>query len=317
MPASRTIFFISTSTAITAETLGQSLLGHFEHVDFDQVTIPFIDSLEKASEAAVQINADARMKTMPPIVFSTIIHPEIRQVILNSEGVVFDLFDAFMSRLENELHMHSSSDTGRLHGLLEDRMYNIRIEAVNYALSNDDGISTKDYDRADVIIVGVSRTGKTPTCLYLGLQFGIYAANYPLTEEDLYIEYKKIPGVLQPGHQREVRLAVDVEGAVVDFHRLDGRETNLACPQQQTARRQRNQSAYCAAQQFRNRNPRDERPRVPNIRAPWESPGRAELLLGPGIRAAQQRRPTTQKVFAKMTGFPQRCDGIVHIVGNV
>jgi len=211
MPASRTIFFISTSTAITAETLGQSLLGHFEHVDFDQVTIPFIDSLEKASEAAVQINADARMKTMPPIVFSTIIHPEIRQVILNSEGVVFDLFDAFMSRLENELHMHSSSDTGRLHGLLEDRMYNIRIEAVNYALSNDDGISTKDYDRADVIIVGVSRTGKTPTCLYLGLQFGIYAANYPLTEEDLYIEYKKIPGVLQPHRERLFGLTINPE----------------------------------------------------------------------------------------------------------
>jgi regulator of PEP synthase PpsR (kinase-PPPase family) len=211
MPASRTIFFISASTAITAETLGQSLLAHFEHVDFDQVTIPFIDSLEKANEAVAQINADARMKALSPIVFSTINHPEIRQVILNSEGAVFDLFDAFMTRLENELHMRSSSDTGRLHGLLEDRMYNIRIDAVNYALSNDDGISTKDYDRADVIIVGVSRTGKTPSCLYLGLQFGIYAANYPLTEEDLYIEYKKIPGVLQPYRERLFGLTINPE----------------------------------------------------------------------------------------------------------
>ncbi len=211
MPASRTIFFISANTAITAETLGQSLLVHFEHIDFDQVTIPFVDTLEKANEAAAQINADARMKALSPIVFSTIVNPDIRQVIMKSEGVVFDLFDAFMSRLEDELHMRSFSDTGRQHGLLEDNMYNIRIDAVNYALSNDDGISTKDYDKADVIIVGVSRTGKTPTCLYLGLQFGIYAANYPLTEEDLYIEYKKIPGVLQPHRERLFGLTINPE----------------------------------------------------------------------------------------------------------
>jgi regulator of PEP synthase PpsR (kinase-PPPase family) len=211
MPASRTIFFISASTAITAETLGQSLLVHFEHIDFDQVTIPFIDTLEKANEAVAHINTDAKMKALRPIVFSTIVNPEIRHVIMKSEGVVFDPFDAFMSRLEDELHMRSSSDTGRLHGLLEDNMYNIRIDAVNYALSNDDGISTKDYDRADVIIVGVSRTGKTPTCLYLGLQFGIYAANYPLTEEDLYIEYKKIPGVLQPHRERIFGLTINAE----------------------------------------------------------------------------------------------------------
>jgi regulator of PEP synthase PpsR (kinase-PPPase family) len=211
MPASRTIFFISSSTAITAETLGQSLLVHFEHIDFDQVTIPFIDTLEKANEAVAHINTDAKMKALRPIVFSTIVNPDIRHVIMKSEGVVFDPFDAFMSRLEDELHMRSSSDTGRLHGLLEDNMYNIRIDAVNYALSNDDGISTKDYDRADVIIVGVSRTGKTPTCLYLGLQFGIYAANYPLTEEDLYIEYKKIPGVLQPHRERLFGLTINPE----------------------------------------------------------------------------------------------------------
>lgn len=211
MPANRTIFFISASTAITAQSLGQSLLVHFDHIDFDEVTIPFVDTMEKAKEAAAQINAEARKKALPPIVFSTIINPDIRNEILKSEGVVFDPFDAFMSRLEDELHMRSSTDMSRHHGLPEDRMYNIRIDAVNYALSNDDGISTKDYDRADVIIVGVSRTGKTPTCLYLGLQFGIYAANYPLTEEDLYIEYKKIPGVLQPHRERLFGLSINSE----------------------------------------------------------------------------------------------------------
>lgn len=211
MPAERTVFFISGNTAITAEALGQSFLVHFEHFDFDRITIPFIDTAEKAADVVTQINADARMKGVPPIIFSTLIDPAIRQIIMKSNGVMFDIFDAFMGRLEDELHMRSTSDIRRPHELLEDQMYNIRIDAVNYALSSDDGISTKDYDKADVIIVGVSRTGKTPTCLYLGLQFGIYAANYPLTEEDLYIEYKKIPGVLQPYRERLFGLTINPE----------------------------------------------------------------------------------------------------------
>ncbi len=207
----RTVFFVSDSTALTAEALGQSLLVHFEHIQFTQVTIPFVDTVEKANEAVAQINTEARSSAVPPIVFSTLINPEIRQVILKSEGVVFDLFDTFMSRLEGELHMSSTSGITRPHGLLDDNRYNIRIDAVNFALSSDDGISTKDYDKADVILVGVSRTGKTPTCLYLGLQFGIYAANYPLTEEDLYIEYRKIPGVLQPYRERLFGLTINPE----------------------------------------------------------------------------------------------------------
>lgn len=210
-PVNRTIFFLSEGTAISAETLGHSLLIHFDFVDFDQVTIPFVDTVEKAREAVVQINAACRSKHVPPIVFSTIIGPEIRQVIMRSEGVVFDIFEAFLKRLEGELHMNSTSGISRSHAQLDDTAYDIRIDAVNYALNNDDGMSTKDYDKADVILVGVSRTGKTPTCLYLGMQFGIYAANYPLTEEDLYIEYKKIPGVLQPYREKLFGLTINAD----------------------------------------------------------------------------------------------------------
>ena len=211
MEAKRTIFFVSESTTIAAETLGHSLLVHFEHIKFDPVTVPFVDTVEKANETAAQINADARDKEFPPIIFSTLLEKEVRTVIMKSEGIVFDIYDAFMDRIEDALHMRSTSGISRAHGLLDDSMYNIRIDAVNYALRNDDGISTKDYDKADVILIGVSRTGKTPTCLYLGLQFGIYAANYPLTEEDLYIEYKKIPGVLQPYRDKLFGLTINPE----------------------------------------------------------------------------------------------------------
>jgi hypothetical protein len=229
MPHRRTIFFIAGGTAITAEAIGHSLLVHFEFTNFNQITIPFVDSLEKANEALVRINTEAQAKGLPPIVFSTLEDPRVRQMIMKSEGVVFDLFDVFMSRLEEEFHMPSTSGKSRAHGLLDDSMYNIRIDAVNYALNNDDGISTKDYDKADVILVGVSRTGKTPTCLYLGLQFGVYAANYPITEEDLYIEYKKIPGVLQPYRQKLFGLTINPERLQkIRFERMpDSRYSSL------------------------------------------------------------------------------------------
>jgi hypothetical protein len=211
MPQRRTIFFLSGGTAITAEALGHSLLVHFDFTIVDQVTIPFIDTPEKANEAVSKINAQAQAKGRPPIVFSTLENPVVRKIIMASEGAVFDLFDAFMSRLEEEFHMPSMLGISSAYGLLDDGIYNIRIDAVNYALNNDDGMSTKDYDKADVILIGVSRTGKTPTCLYLGLQFGIYAANYPITEEDLYIEYKKIPGVLQPYRKKLFGLTINPE----------------------------------------------------------------------------------------------------------
>ncbi len=192
----RTVFFISDSTAITAETLGQSLLTQFDHVLFEQVTLPFIDTQEKAERVVNQINMTAKQSGLPPLVFSTLINHDIRATVMKSQGSFFDLFETFIGRLERELSMESSHTIGRYHSFISNSIYDVRIDAVNYALGNDDGISTKNYDKADIIIVGVSRTGKTPTCLYLGMQFGIYAANYPLTDEDLFGRYDELPGVL-------------------------------------------------------------------------------------------------------------------------
>jgi regulator of PEP synthase PpsR (kinase-PPPase family) len=207
----RTIFFISDRTAITAETLGQSLLTQFEHIQFEQITLPFVDTVEKAQTAVEKINRAVQEDGGRPIIFSTLINPEIRHIIMGSEGVFFDFFDTFIKVLEQEFHMESSHMIGRYHSLVNNTAYKIRIDAVNYALNNDDGISTKDYDRADVILVGVSRTGKTPTCLYLGLQYGIYAANYPLTEEDLLSRFMKIPSSVSVYSKKLYGLSINPE----------------------------------------------------------------------------------------------------------
>ena len=211
MQKRRTIFFISDRTAISAETLGQSLLTQFEQLQFYQVTLPFVDTLEKARFAVMQINNAEQQSGAKPIIFSTLINDDIRQMIMTSNGVVFDFFDTYMGRLEEELRTTSSHKIGRYHGLVNDTVYNFRIDAVNYAMNNDDGASTKEYDQADVILIGVSRAGKTPTCLYLGLQFGIYAANYPLTEEDLFNKDGYLPSALAPFRRKLFGLTISPE----------------------------------------------------------------------------------------------------------
>ena len=211
MPKRRTIFFVSDRTAISAETLGQGLLTQFDHIQFNQVTLPFVDTLEKARFAVMQINNAEQQSGVKPIIFSTLINDDIREMISSSNGVVFDFFDTYMGRLEEELRVESSHTVGRYHGLVNDASYNFRIDAVNYAMYNDDGASTKGYDEADIILIGVSRAGKTPTCLYLGLQFGIYAANYPLTEEDLVNKDGYLPHVLSPHRRKLFGLTISPE----------------------------------------------------------------------------------------------------------
>ena len=211
MPKRRTIFFVSDRTAISAETLGQGLLTQFAHIQFNQVTLPFVDTLEKARFAVMQINNAEQQSGVKPIIFSTLINDDIREMISSSNGVVFDFFDTYMGRLEEELRVESSHTVGRYHGLVNDASYNFRIDAVNYAMYNDDGASTKGYDEADIILIGVSRAGKTPTCLYLGLQFGIYAANYPLTEEDLVNKDGYLPHVLSPHRRKLFGLTISPE----------------------------------------------------------------------------------------------------------
>jgi regulator of PEP synthase PpsR (kinase-PPPase family) len=191
----RTVFFLSDQTGVTAETLGHSLLTQFDSHNFRQVTLPFIDNDDKALEAVEKINEAAANAAVRPIVFSTLVQDEFRAVVRQANGLHLDIFDVFLEPLEKELQQKSTHTAGRAHGMSDIESYMKRIEATNFALNNDDGGMTRNYDVADVILIGVSRSGKTPTCLYLALQYGVFAANYPLTDDEL--DSGSVPEILR------------------------------------------------------------------------------------------------------------------------
>lgn len=181
----RTVFFISDGTGITAANLGQSLLTQFDSIQFETITIPYVDNVVKANKVVADIEQVYQQEGKKPLVFATFVNPDIHQIIVNSSALVLDFFKIFIGPLEEELGEKSSHTVGRAHGLKNYEDYMIRINAVNYTLTNDDGANIHDYNEADVILIGVSRCGKTPTCLYMALHFGLRAANYPLTSDDL------------------------------------------------------------------------------------------------------------------------------------
>ena len=205
---SRTVFFVSDGTAITSETLGHALLAQFPQVEFEQVWIPFVEHEEAAREAVERINQAAKKDQASPIVVNTIINKQISDVIHSSEAIVLDLFSAFLSTLEKALDSKAALTTGRSHNMDDFDRYEERMDATNYALNHDDGESI-EFDKADLILVGVSRSGKTPTCLYMALHYGVKAANYPLTEDDL--EELKLPPFLRRHKKKIVGLMIDPE----------------------------------------------------------------------------------------------------------
>ncbi len=184
----RTVFFVSCSTGITAETLGHSLLTQFDGIEFRNHTLPFVDNKVRAERAIQRINDAAVQDGLPPMVFSTLTNEAIRRDVAGARCVFFDLFDAFIGRLEAELNQQSTHAVGRSHGVSNQTGYMARMDAVNFALINDDGVNTKNFNQSDVVLIGVSRAGKTPTCIYMAMQYGVRAANYPLTEEDLELD---------------------------------------------------------------------------------------------------------------------------------
>jgi regulator of PEP synthase PpsR (kinase-PPPase family) len=191
----RTVFFVSDGTGITAQMLGHSLLTQFEGVEFNQVTLPFVDTAEKAEECLARIEAEASNGNGPPIVFSTLVNQDARQVVRRAKALFIDFFETFIDPLEAGLGLKSSHTIGRSHSAMDKKEYQQRIEAINFAMAHDDGASHRELSQADVILIGVSRSGKTPTSLYLALQFGVKAANYPLIPEDF--ERAKLPEALR------------------------------------------------------------------------------------------------------------------------
>lgn len=203
----RTVFFISDGTGITATNLGRSLLTQFENITFEETTIPYVNNLTKAECVFKQIQQAADKDGKKPIIFATFVNLEIHKYLINAPGLFMDFFRTFIGPLEQELGVSSSHTVGRTHGLKNYDEYMTRINAVNYALTNDDGANIHDYNQADIILIGVSRCGKTPTCLYMALQFGLYTANYPLTKEDL--ENLTLPKFLKAEKQKIFGLTID------------------------------------------------------------------------------------------------------------
>lgn len=191
----RAAFFVSDRTGITAEMLGHSLLTQFETVRFEEVTLPFVDTAEKAYDIVSRINETATAEGVRPLVISTLVDTEIAAIVGSANALFLDCFEIFISPLEKELGVPASHAIGRSHSVNNVVNYYNRIEAVNYALGHDDGVATRDLSEADIILVGVSRSGKTPTCLYMAMQFGIRAANYPLIPEDF--STMQLPGQLR------------------------------------------------------------------------------------------------------------------------
>lgn len=210
--AKRSVFFVSDGTAITAETLGHSLLAQFPMVEFEIHINPYVDSEERAHEVVKQINQCSRRDGVPPLVFDTLVDPAVRDVISSAEAINLDVFEGLISKIETELDVVASPRVGNAHSSVDSENYKSRIDAVHYALDNDDGARTRHYDLADVILIGVSRSGKTPTSIYLALQFGIRVANYPITEEDL--DDNRLPKVLKEHKKKLFGLMIEPDRLV-------------------------------------------------------------------------------------------------------
>lgn len=193
-PADRTVFFVSDGTGITAETFGHSILSQFEGLQLRQIRLPFIDTPDKAAEAVQRINRQGQTDGRRPIVFSTLVDTRINAMVRSADALFLDMIAGFVGPLEAEFGVRSTHTIGRFHAVAESERYKQRIEAIHFSMAHDDGQMHKELDQADVILVGVSRSGKTPTSLYLAVQHGIKAANYPLIPEDF--QRGKLPEVL-------------------------------------------------------------------------------------------------------------------------
>jgi len=222
----RTVFFISDGTAITSETVGHSLITQFPDITFRQIRIPFVGDTTKAHAAVARINQAALEDSAAPIVFNSIVDNEISAIVQSSGGVTLNLFGAFLDTLEHALGVKRKASVGQAHGVSNLERYEERIEATSYALRHDDGVAPS-YANSDVILVGVSRSGKTPTCLYMALHFGVKAANYPLTQTDL--EKQALPDFLRAYKHKIAGLTIDADrlAQIRDTRRPDSHYASL------------------------------------------------------------------------------------------
>jgi regulator of PEP synthase PpsR (kinase-PPPase family) len=215
------VFCVSDHTGVTVEAVAKSVLAQFPRLEFSLIALPFIDTPEKAQAAVARIAAAPQA-----LVFSTLTDPALRAILRDAGLNLFDLFDLIAPAVGNALGQTATPSGGRTHGMANN--YEARMDAVNFALNLDDGLNPDRLDQADLILVGVSRVGKTPTALYLALQYGLRTANYPLTPDDL--EHDELPRPLQPHLPRLRGLTLSAErlAAIRQARYPDSRYASLA-----------------------------------------------------------------------------------------
>lgn len=207
----RTVFFISDRTGLSAEHYGKTLLAQFPQQQYKLVTLSFIDTREKASIASKKIKDAYRITKKQPIVFSTLVEVDGQLIIKSTDACIVNLFNAFLEPLEQAFGEAPSHLQGKFQGnrrASDNINYQQRLDAIDYSLSHDDGVRYDQYDEADVILVGVSRCGKTPTSLYLAMNFSLKVSNYPLTEEDL--DKNTLPDFLLKHKHKLIALTIKV-----------------------------------------------------------------------------------------------------------
>ncbi|WP_340620579.1 posphoenolpyruvate synthetase regulatory kinase/phosphorylase PpsR [Xenorhabdus siamensis] len=224
----RSVFFISDGTAITAEVLGHAVLSQFP-INITSYTLPFVTNKMRAEEIRNQINTIYQATQIRPLVFYSIISSEVKNIITSSKGFCLDIVQTLVAPLQQEIGLEPKPELHRTHGLSEKNLsqYDARIAAIDYALAHDDGVSLRNLDQAQVIILGVSRCGKTPTSLYLAMQFGIQAANYPFTADDM--DNLQLPADLKPFQQKLFGLTISPErlAAIREERRENSRYASL------------------------------------------------------------------------------------------
>ncbi len=206
-PSIRPVYIISDRTGVTAGTMSHTLLSQFPDIEFERHTIPFVDADDKVKSSIRQINQSYKLNKVRPLIFTSFIDTNFTHELENSEGIVIDLFEPFIHDLEKHLKSDSSHQIGQAHGITQEHDYMHRIDAINFSMKYDDGVRTGDYDKADLILIGVSRVGKTPTSLYMALHYGLNTANYPLADDDF--EHGVLPETLINSREKLFGLTID------------------------------------------------------------------------------------------------------------
>ena len=185
----RSVFFVSDRTGITVEGLGRSLLTQFPDFSFTYRKFPFVDTEQQIRVIAEEIHQAGILEGEPALVFCSLVDVSMRDALARTGAHVIELYSTYAEILERALGRPYARTKGRTHGMGDEDAYQQRMDAVNFTLKHDDGLKTEDLERADIILLGVSRCGKTPTSLYLAMQYHLLVANYPLLDDDLETDH--------------------------------------------------------------------------------------------------------------------------------